>query len=267
MQSRTAVDICDPLTRSNLNENMKDNQNKFYTSISKYYSDIFPYKPMQLLFVKNKVGELKGKQILDIGCATGELSYQLAKEGAEVIGIDLNEDLLKQAKSQKQHKNLRFQTGNMLELEKDFQEKQFDAVLCFGNTLVHLPDKTAVIKMLHGVEKILKPGGKFLMQILNYDYIIDEQITELPMIETENVKFIRTYKFDEHFTQVKFQTDLHLRNTGETITNETTLLALKSSDMLDLLDQAGFKKIHLYSNFNEEDFGGKHLPLVGSCRK
>ena len=71
---------------------MNTQQNKFYTSISKYYSEIFPYQPMQLQFVKNRVGDLKGKNILDIGCATGELAFRLAGEGAKVIGIDLNED-------------------------------------------------------------------------------------------------------------------------------------------------------------------------------
>ena len=42
---------------------MKDEQNQFYTSISKYYSEIFPYNPMQLQFVRNIVGKLNGKQM------------------------------------------------------------------------------------------------------------------------------------------------------------------------------------------------------------
>ena len=66
---------------------MKDEQNNFYTSISKYYSEIFPYTPMQLKFVKNSLGGLEEKQILDIGCATGELAFNLAMEGANVVGI------------------------------------------------------------------------------------------------------------------------------------------------------------------------------------
>ena len=76
---------------------MNNEQNQFYTSISNYYSEIFPYQPLQLQFVKNRVGELAGKHILDIGCATGELAYQLVGTGVQVTGIDLNEDLLNQA--------------------------------------------------------------------------------------------------------------------------------------------------------------------------
>ena len=246
---------------------MTDNQNKFYSSISKYYSEIFPYKPVQLQFVKKQLAHIQKKKILDIGCATGELSYQLAKEGAEVIGIDLNEDLLDEAKSQKHQENLQFQTGNMLELEKDFQENEFDAVLCFGNTLVHLPDKTAVIKMLHGVEKTLKPGGKFLLQILNYDYIFNDKITELPLIETENIRFIRKYKIDESNPIIRFQTELVMKKEGKSVRNETPLLALRSEELKRFLSQAGFRNIEFFSNFKQEPFDGKHLPLVARCSK
>lgn len=238
---------------------MNNEQNKFYSSISKYYSEIFPYKPMQLQFVKNEVGDLKGKQILDIGCATGELAFNLANEGAKVIGIDLNEDLLKQAKSKRIHSNLQFQHGNMLELETDFHKKQFDSVLCFGNTLVHLPSTNLIQQMLNGVLSVLKPGGIFLMQILNYDYILAEQVSELPLIETENIKFIRKYKFKKNSPLILFQTDLHLKKEGQVVSNETSLLALRSSELTDIIENSGFKEIELYSNFKQTSFGGPHI--------
>ncbi|MCF6356652.1 MAG: class I SAM-dependent methyltransferase [Draconibacterium sp.] len=257
---------------------MNEKQNKFYTSISEYYSNIFPYNPMQLQFVKNCVGNLSEKQILDIGCATGELAFNLASKNANVIGVDLNEDLLKQASgnSRLQPAELnrkmkfatpRFQIGDMLELETDFKPEQFDAVLCFGNTLVHLPTTLLIQQMLKGVNKVLKPGGLFLLQILNYDYILDEQISELPLIETVNIKFVRKYKFEKNSSLIKFQTDLHLKESGQIVTNETSLLALKSKELIDLLKNTGFKNVELFSNFKREKFGGRHLPLVLRCFK
>ncbi|MBN1985541.1 MAG: class I SAM-dependent methyltransferase [Prolixibacteraceae bacterium] len=244
-----------------------NNQNKFYTSISKYYSEIFPYNPVQLQFVKTRTGELAGKQILDIGCATGELAFQLANEDAKVTGIDLNTDLLQQAQSKKAPLNVKFQKGNMLELANDFHPAGFDTVLCFGNTLVHLQSEELIQKMLAGVSYVLKPGGHFLLQILNYDYIVGEQVSELPVIETENIKFIRKYIFDENSPLVRFQTDLVLKKENTAISNETLLLALKSKQLKELLEQAGFSNIERFSNFKKEPFGGKHLPLVVSCRK
>jgi len=246
------------------------NKNKFYSSISKYYSEIFPYKPMQLQFIKSRAGELAGKRILDIGCAAGELASHLALTGAQVTGIDLNEDLLEQAKigsSGFQSADLVFQKGNMLDLKNDFQPEYFDVVLCFGNTLVHLENMQQVQEMLQSVYTILKTGGHFLLQILNYDYIIDERISELPIIETKNVKFIRKYKLEKNNPIIYFQTELQLKNAGEIISNETQLLALKSKELDNFLYQTGFGNIQFYSGFKGENFGGKHLPLVVSCLK
>ncbi len=245
---------------------MNNEQNKFYTSISNYYSEIFPYNPMQLQFVKSRVGDLSTKQLLDIGCATGELAFQLAAEEAKVIGIDLNEDLLNQAiKRLGDASNPKIQFGNMLELENDFSADQFDTVLCFGNTLVHLQSKEMVAQMLNGVTQVLKPGGKFLLQILNYDYILAEQVSELPLIETENIQFLRRYRFDKNSPTIRFYTELYLKKENQTVVNETTLLALRSNELVELLQTAGFQDIQLFSNFKQDAFGGKHIPLVLSA--
>lgn len=242
-------------------------QNQFYTSISEYYSEIFPYNPAQLKFVSHKLSKLEDKQILDIGCATGELASQLVQNGAEVTGIDLNEDLLAQAIQKKQHAGLRFQKGNMLELKEDFQSAQFDAVLCFGNTLVHLQSAEQIFGMLEGAYSILKPDGQLLLQILNYDYICSEPVKKLPRIETDNIRFIREYTFSENSDLIGFKTQLEIKAENQTVWNETPLLALKSGELKVLLQKAGFGNIHFYSNFKEDSFGGKHLPLVVSCAK
>jgi glycine/sarcosine N-methyltransferase len=260
---------------------MNDKQNQFYSSISKFYSEIFPYQQMQLQFVKSSTSDLKEKLILDIGCATGELAFQLAIAGAIVTGIDLNEDLLNQAvgcsgfqsadssirEAEITSSNPHFQTGNMLELEKDFEPVQFDVVLCFGNTLVHLQTTELIHQMLKGVFTVLKPGGQFLLQILNYDYILGEQVNELPTIETENIRFIRKYKIEKNNPLIRFQTDLVLKKEDKTISNETQLFAIKSGELIELLRNAGFTGIELFSGFKLEPFGGKHLPLVVSCKK
>lgn len=251
---------------------MKDSQNEFYSSISKYYAEIFPFQMVQLQFVKSRAGEPAGKQLLDIGCATGELTIQLAKNGAFVTGIDLNEDLLEQAKAKIgiegfETANPKFQKGNMLELKTDFQPWQFDGVLCFGNTLVHLQTPALVQQMLDGVFAVIKPGGHFLLQILNYDYILSEHVSELPVIDTENIRFTRKYSFPENGSLISFQTELLIKSEDKTIENETPLLALQSHQLTELLKNAGFYEIELLSNFKQESFGGKHLPLVISCKK
>jgi 2-polyprenyl-3-methyl-5-hydroxy-6-metoxy-1,4-benzoquinol methylase len=247
---------------------MGDNgQNEFYTSISKFYSEIFPYNPAQLEFVSRNSGELSGLEILDIGCATGELVFRLAESGATVTGIDLNQDLLSQAIQRNSMSNPVFREGDMMRLKNDFPSGRFDTVLCFGNTLVHLQSSELIEEMLRGVSEVLKSGGKFLTQILNYDYIVGEKVCSLPVIETENLTFIRQYEFKEDSPLIRFKTQLILKPGHQTISNETTLLAIKSQELRELLDDEGFTETRFYSDFKGSPFGGNHLPLVVASRK
>ena len=57
----------------------ENQQDKFYSPIVEYYSEIFPFKPEQLAFIEKQLGPVNGKSILDVGCATGELAYQIGR--------------------------------------------------------------------------------------------------------------------------------------------------------------------------------------------
>jgi hypothetical protein len=58
---------------------------------------------------------------------------------------------------------------------------------------------------------------------------------------------------------------MEIKSENKTVSNETSLFALKSEELKQLLLDAGFKDIQIFSNFKEESFGGKHLPLVLKC--
>ena len=47
--------------------------------------------------LKQMIGDVEGKKILDIGCGEGYFSRFFAKAGAEVTAIDISEGLIKAA--------------------------------------------------------------------------------------------------------------------------------------------------------------------------
>lgn len=91
----------------------------FYQSIYSYYDTIFPLQPATVDFIKNEI-IFESVAILDIGCATGNLSIELAKMGYCVYAFDLNQQIIALANSKLTLNNLSFRVANMIELSLNY---------------------------------------------------------------------------------------------------------------------------------------------------
>lgn len=237
----------------------------FYQSIADHYEEVFPLNMAQLNFVRNSFNDTSNLTALDIGCGTGGLSVELGHIFKSVTAIDLDEGMLKKAKA-KESKNVRFQKMNMLKIEKEFGPKSFDTVICFGNTLVHLDGQEQTLDFFKQARKVLKIGGKLLFQIINYDRIISDQITALPTIENDIIRFVRNYNLHNGQGMLDFQTILTIKKTGQTIENKIQLYPIQSREVNHLLLEAGFSEIFFFKNFKKEAFLGESIPLVVEAR-
>lgn len=72
---------------------------KFYNFQVKYYDDI-------LEKTKEEIDLTQYKTVLDIGCGTGALCYVLYKNGLKVTGIDLAEEMVRQAEKRLKDTNI-----------------------------------------------------------------------------------------------------------------------------------------------------------------
>lgn len=105
-------------------------------------------------FVSN-MSPKKGRA-LDIGCGSGLLVEKLASYYAEVVGIDISDQMLEIAKYKRQRSNTVYL--NMDAEHLNFKEK-FDMIVS-RTTFHHLNDIPHVIKQMKG---ILNDGGKIVI--------------------------------------------------------------------------------------------------------
>jgi SAM-dependent methyltransferase len=93
--------------------------------------------------------------ILDIGCGNGWMSNRLAENVHwRVLGIDVNEPELNQAKRLFARENLQFQQVHVL--DNTLSAAQFDVVV-LAASVQYFPDLPVLIA---SIERILKPGGE-----------------------------------------------------------------------------------------------------------
>ncbi|MED1205064.1 class I SAM-dependent DNA methyltransferase [Heyndrickxia acidicola] len=121
-----------------------------------------PYeKWMQFLREKKEAYRIKENHVLDLGCGTGELSVRLSKEGFEVTGVDLSEDMLMVAQEKAMEERVRLSL-----FQQDMSELEglgtFDIITIFCDSINYLPSPTEVKKTFEKVHNHLKEGGLFL---------------------------------------------------------------------------------------------------------
>jgi len=98
----------------------------------------------------------KGERILDLGCGTGQLAFEISESGAEVVGMDKSTEMISQAKASYPH--LRFQVKDATNFQ--FNEK-FDAV--FSNATLHWVNKQQ--QAIRCIYNSLKEGGRFVFEM------------------------------------------------------------------------------------------------------
>jgi len=96
-------------------------------------------------------GDLSGWRVLDAGCGTGAMSVELARRGAEVLGVDLAPEIIRFADetlpADIDRAKIRFVAGDMLA----GSHGSFDAVVAM-DSLIHYaaPDAVAALEALVG---------------------------------------------------------------------------------------------------------------------
>ena len=237
----------------------------FYESIAKVYDYIFPKNRKQLEFVESIKKISIEEKILDIGCATGNLTELLGEKTRNIVGIDLDKELLKEAKEK--HPNLNFENMNMLKINEKFEENSFDRVVSFGNTLVHLDSREEVEEFFQKVYKTLKFNGFFIVQIINYNRVIEKNIKNLPTIDNEKVKFVRDYEYDKSIGKVDFITELTIKEANLNIKNNIKLLALTKIEIQKFLGEIGFRNIEFYGDFEGRELSDNSEAVIFVAQK
>jgi 2-polyprenyl-3-methyl-5-hydroxy-6-metoxy-1,4-benzoquinol methylase len=109
----------------------------------------------ELRYIHKTLQNVKGKQILDIGCGLGEVSVYLATRGARVTALDLSQPMLDVAKTLAKQHNVRIKTIHAsIEDISSLPGHSFDVVYV-GNLFHHVD----IRKALEAVRHVLKPDG------------------------------------------------------------------------------------------------------------
>ncbi len=138
-----------------------------FTALSQHWWDaegplhtLHDLNPMRLAFIQQHT-ELAAKAVLDVGCGGGILSESLAKAGATVTAIDMDDATIKVARQHAQDAGLTIDYRH--QPIETLDDDRFDVITCM-EMLEHVPDPALI---LQHCARLLKPGGKLFVSTLN----------------------------------------------------------------------------------------------------
>ena len=102
--------------------------------------------------------DLTGARILDAGCGTGALAFELAARGADVIGVDISPQLIEIAQKRTPPQlagSVTFQAGDMLDPALGL----FDHIVAMDSMIYYAEDD--IIRILDGIAPRLRDNMVF----------------------------------------------------------------------------------------------------------
>ena len=191
---------------------------------------------------------LKPRTAVDLACGTGSVTAILAKQGLDVTGVDLSEEMLTVAmeKVMDMEHPPRFVCQPLQELRLP---KGVDLATCALDSLDYITDPADCAEAIRRVFKVLNPGGIFIFDVNTPEKLraMDGQVF---LDEDDDVYCVWRGEFDRDTNICSYGMDLFQR-TGDVWVRsfeEHREYAYSQEQLKEYLKAAGFTHIRVYAD-------------------
>jgi SAM-dependent methyltransferase len=243
-----------------------------YDSLSADY-DRFVNWPARLAaempLLEKELASAGARSVLDAACGTGRHAIELARRGFTLSAADPSAGMIAQARENAAAAaeiGVRFEQAGFGGMESVFGTAAFDALLCLGNSLPHVPDPAGVSAAMKDFAACLKSGGLLILQNRNFDRVLSRHERWIePQGRIENGRewlFLRFYDFETDGS-LTFHVATLRREAGgpwEQSVSSTRLWPLRQADLVNSLATGGFAISKQYGSARGESFDKEASP-------
>ncbi|MFL0557913.1 class I SAM-dependent methyltransferase [Paenibacillus barengoltzii] len=201
-----------------------------------------------------------GAKVLDLCCGMGRHSLALAEAGYQVTGVDLSEVLLREARRLDPEGRIIWHRADMRELP--FQSGEFAAVVNLFTSFGYFKEDEEQIKVLREASRVLKSGGRFLLDFLNPAYVAAHLV---PYSEREDAgqQIVERRRIEDGYV-IK---DIEITAPGGEPRHYMERIKLyELDDFRQMLKEAGLTLQNVHGDYDEELYDpntSRRMILVG----
>ena len=203
-------------------------------------------------------------KILDIPCGYGRHSCFFHKMGHTVLGIDINEEHLDEAKkyamseeaNNRYSRNLQFLKGDMRKLPKKIRSK-FDLLTNMTLSFGFFEDEEENVQSMREFYRTLREGGKLILHTDVSPEIINSNVG-YPLSEKRNLrdggKLFINEKYDPISKRLNGTWTLIGEKGEEEQLTPYSVRIYTANEFMDMAREVGFKSAEVYGSFQGEKF-------------
>ena len=208
----------------------------------------------EVAFVEEALGLKPGNSVLDLCCGTGRHAVLLAKRGFEVTAQDLSEGYLVQASRAAEAAGVGLSVAHSDMRSIPF-DSAFDAVINMFTAFGYLESEGEDSKVLREIAKALKPGGRFLLDLLNREWVVSNYVQNEWRRTDDGTLYLEHRELDlvagrNHVTFTVIDPNGQRR---EMDGHHVRLYTL--TEVIGMLKESGLEFERAYGSFSGEDYG------------
>ena len=210
---------------------------------------------------------LHPRTAVDLACGTGSVTEILARQGLQITGVDMSEEMLTVAmeKVMDLEQPPRFVCQKLQELRLP---KGVDLAVCALDSLDYITDPADCAEAIRRVYKALNPGGIFIFDVNTPEKLraMDGQVF---LDEDDDVYCVWRGEFDEETNICSYGMDLFQRReeVWERSFEEHREYAYSQQQLTEYLKAAGFTHIEVYADRKLEAPGEGEQRIYFKARK
>ncbi|MPW24705.1 methyltransferase domain-containing protein [Alkalibaculum sp. M08DMB] len=190
------------------------------------------------------------KDVMDLGCGTGNITIPLSDMGYKMVGVDLSEDMLAIADSKAflKNNNIKWIYGDMVDSQA--YDMSYDAIISCCDAVNYILEEDELMKMFRNVYKGLKENGIFTFDINSYYKINQVYKDQVFTYTSDKINYIWENNYDEDTDIIEYYLNFFVKNDKDNDYTRSEEIhyqkAYKNENIIDMLLKVGFTSVELF---------------------